>query len=114
MIEVDGFLWFIGAIVVCAAHVLYLRSWRRDQIARQAWWLKYDTAAQKRHVEFMRVMDAAEAQSRTIPLVEAAQRFTSVWVDMGSRDPWDSAVQALALDLVDASKAYAASKEGSP
>ena len=31
MIEIDGPLWFAGALFICGAHVLYLRSWRREQ-----------------------------------------------------------------------------------
>lgn len=56
MIEIDGFLWFVGAVVVCGLHVLYLRDWRRERLAHLAWWKKYDADAQRRHEEFMRVM----------------------------------------------------------
>jgi hypothetical protein len=54
---IDGPLWFFGAVIVCGAHVLYLRSWRREQIARLAWWQRYDADARKRHDEFMRATD---------------------------------------------------------
>lgn len=53
MIEIDGPLWFVGALLICGAHVRYLRSWRRDQRQSLAWWHKYDADAQKRHDEFM-------------------------------------------------------------
>ena len=57
MIEIDGPLWFLGAIVICGAHVLYLRGWRREHRQSLAWWQKYDADAQKRHAEFMRAID---------------------------------------------------------
>lgn len=57
MIEIDGLAWFIGALLICGAHVLYLRSWRRERIAHLAWWQQYDVDAQKRHDEFMRAID---------------------------------------------------------
>ena len=53
MIEIDGPLWFVGALLICGAHVLYLRSWRRDWRQSLAWRQKYDADAQKRHDEFM-------------------------------------------------------------
>ena len=56
MIEIDGPLWFAGALFICGAHVLYLRSWRREQRQYKAWWQNYDAASQKRHDEFMRVI----------------------------------------------------------
>ena len=63
MIEIDGPLWFAGALLICGAHVLYLRSWRREQRQHTAWWKKYDAAAQKRHVEFMRAIDRGDDRS---------------------------------------------------
>ena len=57
MIEIDGPLWFAGALLVFGAHVLYLRSWRREQRQHKAWWQSYDTLSQKRHDEFMRAID---------------------------------------------------------
>ena len=57
MIVIDGPLWFVGALLICAAHVLYLRSWRREQRQRLAWWKKYDADSQKRHDDFMRAID---------------------------------------------------------
>ena len=56
MIEIDGPLWFLGAIVICGAHVLYLRGWRREQRQSLAWWQAYDAEAEKRHQEFMRAI----------------------------------------------------------
>ena len=63
MIEIDGPLWFAGAFLICGAHVLYLRSWRRDQRQSLAWWQKYDADAQKRHDEFMNVMGRDDAST---------------------------------------------------
>ena len=53
MIVIDGPLWFAGALLIFGAHVLYLRSWRREQRQHKAWWHSYDAASQKRHDEFM-------------------------------------------------------------
>lgn len=61
MIEIDGPLWFAGALLVCGWHTLYLRGWRRERREHLAWWQQYDADAQKRHEEFMRVMDRDEA-----------------------------------------------------
>lgn len=60
MIEIDGPLWFIGAILVCGAHLLYLRGWRRERLEHLAWWQRYDADAQKRHDEFMRANDRGD------------------------------------------------------
>lgn len=61
MIEIDGPLWFAGALLICGVHVLYLRGWRREQRLYQAWWQKYDTGAQKRHDDFMHAIDSDRA-----------------------------------------------------
>jgi hypothetical protein len=57
VIEIDGPLWFAGAIVICGAHALYLRSWRREQRKQVTWWKKHDADAERRHAEFMRALD---------------------------------------------------------
>jgi hypothetical protein len=57
VIEIDGPLWFVGAILVFALHALYLRSWRRERRADLAWWKRYDARAQRRHEEFTRAID---------------------------------------------------------
>jgi hypothetical protein len=57
VIEIDGFAWFVAALIICGAHALYLRSRWRERQQYWAWWRKYDADAQKRHEEFMRVMD---------------------------------------------------------
>lgn len=57
MIVIDGPLCFAAALLICGAHVLYLRSWRREQRQRLAWWQKYDADAQKRHDAFIRAID---------------------------------------------------------
>ena len=62
MIVIDGPLWFLGALLICGAHVLYLRSWRHEQQLRQAWGQKYAADAQQRHEEFMRAMGRDEAE----------------------------------------------------
>jgi DnaJ-domain-containing protein 1 len=56
VIEIDGLLWFIGAIVICGAFMLYLRGWRRDLRLSLAWWQVYDARAQRRHTEFMQAL----------------------------------------------------------
>lgn len=56
MIEIDGPLWFLGAVVICGAHVLYLRGWRNEHRQSLAWWQAYDAQAEKRHTEFMRAI----------------------------------------------------------
>lgn len=53
---IDGPIWFVGAILICGVHALYLRGWRRELRAHRAWWQKYDADAQKRHEDFMRAM----------------------------------------------------------
>jgi hypothetical protein len=53
VIEIDGTLWFVAALVVCGAHVRYLRSWRKESRERLARWSVYDAASQARHDEFM-------------------------------------------------------------
>lgn len=60
MIEIQGPLWFVGALVICGAHILYICGWRRELREHLAWWQKYDADAQKRHDEFMRVMGRDE------------------------------------------------------
>lgn len=61
MIEIDGFWWFVGALLICGLHVLYLRDWRRERREYIAWREKYNAAEQKRHDEFMRVMGCDSA-----------------------------------------------------
>ena len=56
MIEIEGFYWFVGAILICGTHVLYLRSWRRELRAHQAWWQQYDVNSRQRHAEIMRML----------------------------------------------------------
>lgn len=51
---IDGPLWFLGAILVCGWHTLFLHSWRREQRQYQAWWRNYDAEAQRRHEALMR------------------------------------------------------------
>lgn len=63
MIEIDGPLWFLGVILICGAHALYLRSWRHERLQQLAWWHKYDADAQKRHDEFMRAIGHGDADA---------------------------------------------------
>lgn len=60
MIEIEGFWWLVGAVVVCGWHALYVRGWRRERRQYEAWWRSYDAEAQKRHADFIRVMDSAD------------------------------------------------------
>jgi len=57
VIEIDGLLWFVGAVLICGAHVLYLRSWRRERLQHLAWWKSYDAKAHRRHDAFMSAID---------------------------------------------------------
>jgi len=74
VIEIDGPLWFAGALLICGAHVLYLRGWRREQRQRQAWWQRYDAASQKRHDEFMRAMGRDDADALGWNLSSSGER----------------------------------------
>jgi hypothetical protein len=61
MIQIDGFWWFVGAVLVCGWHARYLRSWRRERKADLAWWQTYDARSQKRHEEFLQALDPRDA-----------------------------------------------------
>ena len=74
MIEIDGPLWFAGALLICGAHALYLRGWRREQCQRLAWWQKYDAGAQKRHDEFMRAIRRDDGRTLEWNLSSSGQR----------------------------------------
>lgn len=56
MIEIDGPLWFAGALLIFVAHVLYLRGWRRERHEYMEWRRRYNEQEQKRHDEFMRAI----------------------------------------------------------
>ena len=56
-IEIEGFWWFVGALLVCGWHALYVRNWRREHRRYLAWWKQYDADAQKRHDDFMRAIN---------------------------------------------------------
>lgn len=60
MIEIDGFLWFVAALLLCGGHMLYLRGWRREQRQRLAWWQRHDAEAQRRHDACMQAMRAID------------------------------------------------------
>ena len=64
MFVIDGPIWFVGALLICGVHALYLRSWRRERRAHLAWWQNYDVTSQKRHDEFMRVMGDDEVEEQ--------------------------------------------------
>ena len=74
MIEIDGPLWFAGALLVFGVHVLYLRSWRREQRQYKAWWQNYDAASQKRHDEFMHALDREDDVTLGWNLSSSGQR----------------------------------------
>ena len=63
VIEIDGFWWFVGALVICGLHGLYLRGWRRERCEYQQWRETYNVIEQKRHEEFMRVMGRDDASA---------------------------------------------------
>lgn len=50
---IDGFEWFVGAVAICGAHALYLRSWAAERRDFYAWLATYDARAATRHAEFM-------------------------------------------------------------
>lgn len=60
MIEIDGPIWFVGALLICGVHALYICGWRRERRQYQAWWQKHDAEAQHRHEEFMRALDDSD------------------------------------------------------
>lgn len=60
---IDGFFWFIGAILICGAHALYLHSWRRERRQQLEKWRKYDEASERRHVAFMDAISERSAES---------------------------------------------------
>jgi len=53
VIVIEGHWWFVGALIIFALHVLYLRSWRLERLAYLAELRARDEADQKRHDEFM-------------------------------------------------------------
>jgi hypothetical protein len=63
MIEIDGFLWFVAALIICGAHALYLRGWRRERRQSLAWWQGYNAEAQRRHCEFMIAVELSTRRS---------------------------------------------------
>lgn len=63
MIEIDGLLWFVGAVVVFGVHALHIRSWRRERRQYQAWLRRYDASAQRRHDATMQAFDRDDAFS---------------------------------------------------
>lgn len=50
---IDGFRWFVAALVVFGFHALFLLDWRREARDRLAQWAAYDAASQRRHDEFI-------------------------------------------------------------
>lgn len=63
MIEIDGLLWLVAAILICGAHALYLRAWRRERRQDLAWWKAYDERAGESHAEFMRALAHADQEA---------------------------------------------------
>ena len=50
---IEGLYWFVGALLICGALVLYLRNWHREYRQRLTWWQKYGADA-KQHVLYLR------------------------------------------------------------
>lgn len=61
MIEIDGPLWFISALLIFCAHALYLRGWRRDRRDYMRWRERYNAIEERRHEEFMRAIGSDNA-----------------------------------------------------
>lgn len=57
---IDGFSWFVGALLICGAHALYLRSWQRERREHLAWWRAYDVRATLQHEALMHVLHNGE------------------------------------------------------
>lgn len=54
MIVIDGFWWFVGALMGCGWHTIFMIwPWRRELRRSDAWWRKYDADARERHETFM-------------------------------------------------------------
>ena len=53
MIVIDGFWWFVFAVVICGWHAGFIINWRRELRLRDAWWRKYDAESQQRHAALM-------------------------------------------------------------
>ena len=74
MIEIQGFWWFVGAILICGAHVLYLCDWRRERREYMQWRETYNAIEQKRHDEFMRAMGHTDVSTLGWNLGSGRQR----------------------------------------
>jgi len=74
VITIDGFLWFVGALLACGAHALYLRGWRRERRQQQVWWQQYEAQAQARHEEFMSAIDCLDDNGETNAVVDPQPR----------------------------------------
>lgn len=104
---IEGFWWFVFAIVICGAHVLYLRSWRRDRLQHLAWWKKYDATSQLRHEALMAVMDGESRMTAVFAAAGAWRASPRVDSLAGETDLHEARLIA----AVDAARA--ARKEGS-
>jgi hypothetical protein len=56
MTEIDGFWWFVLAILICGWHASFILSWRLERRASDAWWRKYDVESRLRHEALMRAL----------------------------------------------------------
>jgi hypothetical protein len=66
VIEINGPFWFFCALVVCGLHVLYLRGWRRDYRAYQAWWQQHDAQARQLHEKFLHAVGNFDSDQEEI------------------------------------------------
>ncbi len=67
--RIDGLQWFVGALLVCGAHALYLRAWYRESQERWAWWQRYFAESKAQHEEFMRALARRPATRVLSPIV---------------------------------------------
>jgi hypothetical protein len=53
VIEIDGFWWFVFALIICGWHASFILSWRRERRLSDAWWSAYDVKSRLRHEALM-------------------------------------------------------------
>lgn len=60
---IDGFGWFIAALLLCGLHALYIRDWRRERREQLAASARYDAESERRHQETMRALAGVKPAS---------------------------------------------------